>query len=210
MASTVHYKFKSAKDFDAVAFSGMVISLFDLKRAIVEQKNLHKGMDFDLAIVNDQTKEGASEFPFDVMSTLRFREALLPGRQTPDVFLPSVAPLLLLTEYTDDTQAIPKNTSVVVKRVPAKSKGGGLLAKIKQAARASATYDPFLSLFAHVYYYISSRSGSSSRISWIHPTLTTEDLFPRVGCPWCCVTARVQRAFFFFSRLHLPRVIWKL
>eukprot|EP00611_Tribonema_gayanum_P007601 TRINITY_DN169_c0_g1_i2.p1 TRINITY_DN169_c0_g1~~TRINITY_DN169_c0_g1_i2.p1 ORF type:complete len:171 (+),score=27.43 TRINITY_DN169_c0_g1_i2:225-737(+) len=170
MASTVHYKFKSAKDFDAVAFSGMVISLFDLKRAIVEQKNLHKGMDFDLAIVNDQTKE----------------------------------------EYTDDTQAIPKNTSVVVKRVPAKSKGGGLLAKIKQAARASATYDPFLSLFAHVYYYISSRSGSSSRISWIHPTLTTEDLFPRVGCPWCCVTARVQRAFFFFSRLHLPRVIWKL
>jgi hypothetical protein len=63
MEGMVQYKFKSAKDFDSVSFSGTVIRLFDLKRAIVEAKALHKGMDFDLSVINDQTKEGGLDFP---------------------------------------------------------------------------------------------------------------------------------------------------
>lgn len=59
MASTVKFKFKSAREYDTVSFPGTGIKLLDLKRAIVEQKKLHQGMEFDLNIVNDKTKEGA-------------------------------------------------------------------------------------------------------------------------------------------------------
>lgn len=59
MASTVNFKFKSAREYDSVSFPGTGIKLLDLKRAIVEQKKLHQGMEFDLKIVNDKTKEGA-------------------------------------------------------------------------------------------------------------------------------------------------------
>lgn len=58
MASTVKFKFKSARDYDIVSFPGTGIKLLHLKRAIVEQKKLHQGMEFDLNIVNDKTKQG--------------------------------------------------------------------------------------------------------------------------------------------------------
>ena len=38
MASTVHYKFKSQKDYDSIGFDGMFISVGDLKKSIVEKK----------------------------------------------------------------------------------------------------------------------------------------------------------------------------
>lgn len=62
MASTVKFKFKSAREYDTVSFPGTGIKLLDLKRAIVEQKKLHQGMEFDLNIVNDKTKQGAWSF----------------------------------------------------------------------------------------------------------------------------------------------------
>ncbi|CAB1119764.1 unnamed protein product [Ectocarpus sp. CCAP 1310/34] len=57
MASIVKFKFKSAREYDSVSFPGTGIKLLDLKRAIVEQKKLHQGMEFDLNIVNDKTRE---------------------------------------------------------------------------------------------------------------------------------------------------------
>ena len=36
MASTVHYKFKSQKDYDSIEFDGMFISVGDLKRQITD------------------------------------------------------------------------------------------------------------------------------------------------------------------------------
>ncbi|CAM9482682.1 unnamed protein product [Choristocarpus tenellus] len=97
MASTVKFKFKSAREYDTVSFPGTGIKLLDLKRAIVEQKRLHQGMEFDLTVVNDQTKE----------------------------------------EYKNDTSMVPKNSSVVVKRVPA-PRTGGLLAKIRALDAAAS------------------------------------------------------------------------
>lgn len=61
MASTVKFKFKSAREFDTISFPGNSIKLLDLKRAIVEHKKLHQGMEFDLNIVNDKTKEEYKE-----------------------------------------------------------------------------------------------------------------------------------------------------
>lgn len=55
---SVHYKFKSALDFDTVTFDGLNISVGDLKKAIIHQKRLGKVTDFDLQITNAQTKEG--------------------------------------------------------------------------------------------------------------------------------------------------------
>ncbi|CAH2236771.1 jg8532 [Pararge aegeria aegeria] len=75
---SVHYKFKSALDYDTVTFDGLHISVGDLKAAISQQKRIGKTSDFDLQITNAQTKE----------------------------------------VYVDDNTLIPKNTSLLVARVP--------------------------------------------------------------------------------------------
>ncbi|KAE8741533.1 hypothetical protein FOCC_FOCC012917 [Frankliniella occidentalis] len=75
---SVHYKFKSTKDYDTLTFDGLHISLKDLKKSIFQQKNLGKNTDFDLLVKNAQTDE----------------------------------------VYTDEATLIPKNTSLIVHRVP--------------------------------------------------------------------------------------------
>ncbi|KAK0094488.1 hypothetical protein PV326_010724 [Microctonus aethiopoides] len=54
---SVHYKFKSALDYDTVSFDGLHISVSDLKKAIFHQERIGKNMNFDLQITNAQTKE---------------------------------------------------------------------------------------------------------------------------------------------------------
>jgi hypothetical protein len=63
---SVHYKFKSSKDFSTITFDGAYISREELKQKIIEQKKLGNGLDFDLEVVNAQTGEGISS----VFSTL--------------------------------------------------------------------------------------------------------------------------------------------
>lgn len=55
---SVHYKFKSALEYDTVTFDGLHISIADLKAAIIQQKRIGKTSDFDLQVTNAQTKEG--------------------------------------------------------------------------------------------------------------------------------------------------------
>jgi hypothetical protein len=57
---SVHYKFKSSLDYDSVNFDGGFISVADLKKAIVEQKRLGHGTDFDLRFTHVQTNEGVA------------------------------------------------------------------------------------------------------------------------------------------------------
>jgi E3 ubiquitin-protein ligase RBBP6 len=54
---SVHYKFKSALEYDTVTFDGLHISVKDLKNAIIQQKRIGKNTDFDLQVTNAQTKE---------------------------------------------------------------------------------------------------------------------------------------------------------
>lgn len=75
---SVHYKFKSAISYDTITFDGLHISMKDLKKAILHQKQIGKNTDFDLQVTNAQTNE----------------------------------------EYTDDQTLIPKNTSLIVSRIP--------------------------------------------------------------------------------------------
>ncbi|CAM6098735.1 unnamed protein product [Calypogeia fissa] len=76
---SIHFKFRSAVEYDSVNIEGHFVSVINLKDKIIEAKNLGKGTDFDLLITNAQTGE----------------------------------------EYTDDAFLVPKNTSVIIKRVPA-------------------------------------------------------------------------------------------
>lgn len=56
--SCIHYKFRSALEYDTITFDGLSISLADLKRCIITQKKFGKNSDFDLEVTNAQTKEG--------------------------------------------------------------------------------------------------------------------------------------------------------
>jgi hypothetical protein len=55
---SVHFKFKSEKEFTTVNFPGTAIRVIDLKRAIVEQKKLNKGLDLELVITDAQNNTG--------------------------------------------------------------------------------------------------------------------------------------------------------
>lgn len=58
LMSCIHYKFRSALEYDTITFDGLSISLADLKRSIITQKKFGKNSDFDLEVTNAQTKEG--------------------------------------------------------------------------------------------------------------------------------------------------------
>lgn len=59
---SVHYKFKSALDYDTVTFDGLHISIGDFKKSVGHQKRFGKSTDFDLQVTNAQTKEGQWRF----------------------------------------------------------------------------------------------------------------------------------------------------
>ena len=58
MASSVFYRFKSQKEPSRVTFDGTGISVFELKRAIIEMSNLGDGSDFELTLSSSDGNEG--------------------------------------------------------------------------------------------------------------------------------------------------------
>lgn len=59
MSSFVFYKFKSQKEPSRILFDGTGISVWDLKKEIIMENKMGKGADFDFAIYNADTEEGA-------------------------------------------------------------------------------------------------------------------------------------------------------
>ena len=57
MTSAVHFRWKASAKFERVAFSGMAIRLFDLKKAIVEKAKLDSGLDLELDVRNVSNNE---------------------------------------------------------------------------------------------------------------------------------------------------------
>ena len=107
--SHVYYKFKSQKDPSRVVFDGPAISVFDLKREIIQLNKLGNGQDFDLSIYDESTNEGSN-------SGSRINE----------------------TEYTDDNAMIPRATSIIVRRLPPSKPGKGNGAKYVSGAATSS------------------------------------------------------------------------
>lgn len=58
MSSSVHFRFKSAREFETLSFEGDFLKVADLKVAIVERKKLNFGEGFDLEISDASTKDG--------------------------------------------------------------------------------------------------------------------------------------------------------
>lgn len=58
MASSVFYRFKSQKEPSRITFDGMGISVFELKRAIIEKSNLGDGSDFELTLNSSDGPDG--------------------------------------------------------------------------------------------------------------------------------------------------------
>jgi hypothetical protein len=135
---SVHYKFKSAKDYDTVTFDGAFISVAELKREIIAQKKLTANGN-DLLLENAQTTEGAcalryirarGEFSTDKKLFLTQTKNIYTCTQyahastrkhtqtcaTHVLFGSLTRPSLV--EYAGDATMIPKNTSIIVKRIP--------------------------------------------------------------------------------------------
>lgn len=110
MASSVFFKFKSQKEPTRVEFDGTGISVFELKREIINKSGLGDGTDFDLFIYTDDNSEGAY-FP---QSTRRRR---------------SCKDANTCLEYDDDTTIIPRSTTVIARRQPALKPGAGRAAR---------------------------------------------------------------------------------
>lgn len=118
MSSSVFYKFASQKAESRVTFDGTGISVFDLKRDIILANNLGKANDFDLFIY-DSSNQGASRI--SATSDDDSLTSLAPLASVVSVALTNLA----ITEYKDDSQIIPRSTSVIVKRRPAVRPGKG-------------------------------------------------------------------------------------
>jgi hypothetical protein len=100
--SVVFYKFSSQKEFSTISFDGTGISVFDLKRQIIEAEKMGKGTDFDFAIYNPETLEGTFCRPFlgavRVPLSTRIALRVFWGRRenlqsTRTIKSPSLAPL---------------------------------------------------------------------------------------------------------------------
>ena len=117
MSSSVFYKFASQRTESRVTFDGTGISVFDLKKEIILANSLGKANDFDLFIY-DSSNQGASRInTTPSVDSLTFR---LCGTCYSWMFTD-----LAITEYKDDSQIIPRSTSVIVKRRPAVRPGKG-------------------------------------------------------------------------------------
>ena len=94
MASTVHYKFKSQKDYDSIGFDGMFISVGDLKRQITERRGLGSDRSMDLVLTNAQNDE---EYADD--ATMVWKNTSVIVKRVPVVRLDKVG-----SEAGSDTQ----------------------------------------------------------------------------------------------------------
>lgn len=109
MSSSVFFKFKSQKEPTRVEFDGTGISVFELKREIINKSGLGDGTDFDLYIYTDDNSEGESQ----QSGTLIFPRWLTQHH----------------TEYDDDTTIVPRSTTVIARRQPAVKPGAGRAAR---------------------------------------------------------------------------------
>ena len=81
MASgSIHYKFKSAKAFDTLAFDGSFIAVGELKRLISEKKGLGKDHACELVLTNAQ--DGSE---YDDESALVWKNTSVIVRRVPSI-----------------------------------------------------------------------------------------------------------------------------
>ena len=101
---SVYFKFNSELNYSYVDFDGLHISVFDLKKAILHQKRLGKSADFDLLVRHDL-----------ILQYMKHRQIFFIFSA---FFLLQISNDQTKKEYKDDQCLIPKNTSLIVARIP--------------------------------------------------------------------------------------------
>ena len=61
MSSVIYFRMKHGKEFEPIHFDGHQIRLLDLKRAMLELKQIKSGVDFDLHIVDSDNDTRGKE-----------------------------------------------------------------------------------------------------------------------------------------------------
>ncbi|EPQ28860.1 uncharacterized protein PFL1_03663 [Pseudozyma flocculosa PF-1] len=94
-SASVYYKFKSQKEPSRITFDGTGISVWDLKREIILQNKMGKGIDFDLGIYNADTEEEYKDDNFIVPRSSQVIARRLPpskpGRGTAQMYVADAA-----------------------------------------------------------------------------------------------------------------------
>ena len=108
MASSVSFRTQHMTQLESVFFPGNSIRVLDLKKEVLERKNMTGGLDFDLQIKDDTGKI-----------------------------------------WSDDNELIPKNSILIVKRIPVTKESNSLFSKI----RGSQVYDCFF-IFRYIYLHV--------------------------------------------------------
>ena len=105
MSSSVFFRFKNQKDVQRVTFDGTGISVFELKRDIINMSRLGDGTDFDFNIYNLDTNEGkqlSMTGHHQLRSTNSDQNTTMTHPSSPEepLFSPDVSPLssLVLVE----------------------------------------------------------------------------------------------------------------
>jgi len=99
MTSKVFFQFGSQKDPQVISFDGTGITVFELKREIISASGLGDGTDFDLYLYHKDNQDDARI----IWSKLE--------------------------EYNDDTEIVPRGTTVLARRLPASKPGYGRAAR---------------------------------------------------------------------------------
>lgn len=112
-SASVYYRFKSQKEPSRITFDGTGISVWDLKREIILQNKMGKGLDFDLAIYSQDTEDGEEPCSEGVtIQVVRCTNRPSSG-----------------TEFKDDNFIIPRSSQVIARRLPPSRNGKGSAAQ---------------------------------------------------------------------------------
>lgn len=136
---SVYYKFNSELNYSFVEFDGLHISVSDLKKSILHQKRLGKTADFDLLvnIITSFIRKHRIFFNF------RFVSSQISNAQTKE-------------EYKDEHGLIPRNTSLIVARIPISNQNK----KSWELAQTTAERAPQITAPENVNHDITRMNGS--------------------------------------------------
>ncbi|KAL2841187.1 DWNN domain-containing protein [Aspergillus pseudodeflectus] len=121
MSSSVHFKFKSQREPSRVTFDGTGISVFELKREIINQSRLGDGTDFELSIYNEDTGEeyddDTSVIPRSTSVIARRLPASRPGKGGAARYVSGKMPV--------HARSAPRSDQSVLNRAPSSTQPAG-------------------------------------------------------------------------------------
>ncbi|KAL3443805.1 DWNN domain-containing protein [Aspergillus insuetus] len=121
MSSSVHFKFKSQREPSRVTFDGTGISVFELKREIINQSRLGDGTDFELSIYNEDTGEeyddDTSVIPRSTSVIARRLPASRPGKGGAARYVSGKMPV--------HARSAPRNDQSMLNRAPSSTQPAG-------------------------------------------------------------------------------------